>query len=194
MQNELYLTMIYRPSGGNRRFIDKSISIEQIDSEQSQAIAKVLELAGNVEAVLKDYAPYRLGMYKASNGIVFSETLEFFGYVLNRIDEPVPVLQAPVYEYLPVSKHRFSNKMGDFVITTPDGVNHFGAMLNIKEYTEATYPGVLNGLKYLDFEYVIAHSFSPMGRHDALKALERTKGMMISSGDKAVSQIAELDG
>jgi type IV secretion system protein VirB4 len=113
--------------------------------------------------------------------------------MLNRIDEPVPVLQAPVYEYLAVSKHRFSNKMGDFLITTPDGTSHFGAILNIKEYSEATYPGILNGLKYLDFEYIVTHSFSPMGRHDALKALERTKGMMISSGDKAVSQIVELD-
>ncbi|ODV12170.1 MAG: hypothetical protein ABT19_11625, partial [Rhodanobacter sp. SCN 68-63] len=65
--------------------------------------------------------------------------------------------------------------------------------LNIKEYTDGTYPGILNGLKYLDFEYVITHSFSPMGRQDALKALDRTKGMMISSGDKAFSQIAELD-
>ena len=53
--------------------------------------------------------------------------------------------------------------------------------------------GILNGLKYLDFEYVITHSFSPMGRQDALKVLDRTKGMMISSGDKAVSQIVELD-
>jgi len=32
-----------------------------------------------------------------------------------------------------------------------------------------------------------------MGRQDALKVLDRTKGMMISSGDKAVSQIAEMD-
>ena len=118
-------------------------------------------------------------MYEASNGIVFSEPLEFFGYLLNRIDEPVPVLQAPVYRYLPVSKQRFSAKTGDFVITTPTGVNHFGAVLNIKEYPDGTYPGILNGLKYLDFEYVVTHSFSPMGRQDALKALERTKGMPI---------------
>ena len=98
-----------------------------------------------------------------------------------------------MYHYLPVSKQRFSAKTGDFVMTTPHGINHFGAILNIKEYTDGTYPGILNGLKYLDFEYVITHSFSPMGRHDALKALERTKGMMVSSGDKAVSQIIEMD-
>ncbi|WP_363797299.1 VirB4 family type IV secretion/conjugal transfer ATPase [Lysobacter firmicutimachus] len=193
MQNELYLTMIYRPIVSGKRLTEKSSNVQQLQEQQDQAIAKVLELASNVEAVLKDYAPYRLGMYEAKNGVVFSEALEFFGYVLNRIDEPVPVLPAPVYNYLPVSRHTFASKTGDFVVTTPTGQNHFGAILNVKEYTDGTYPGILNGLKYLDFEYVVTHSFSPMGRQDALKVLDRTKGMMISSGDKAVSQIVELD-
>ncbi|HEY0198838.1 MAG TPA: VirB4 family type IV secretion/conjugal transfer ATPase [Rhodanobacter sp.] len=193
MQNELFLTLLYRPIVSGKRFAEKSTDVGRLESEQRQSVTTILELAGNVEAVLKDYAPYRLGMYEASNGVVFSEALEFYGYLLNRIDEPVPVLPAPVYNYLAVSKQRFSAKTGDFVITTPEGSNQFGAILNIKEYTDGTYPGILNGLKYLDFEYVVTHSFSPMGRHDALKALDRTKGMMISSGDKAFSQIAELD-
>lgn len=193
MQNELYLTMIYRPIVAGKRFVEKSGNLDRLKAEEEQAIDKLLELAGNVEAVIRDYAPYRLGMYEASNGVVFSETLEFFGYLLNRIDEPVPVLPAPIAEYLPVSRHMFSPKTGDFVINTPNGSNHFGAILNVKEFAEGTWPGILNGLKYLDFEYVITHSFSPMGRQDALKVLDRTKGMMISSGDKAVSQIIELD-
>ncbi|WP_242162763.1 VirB4 family type IV secretion/conjugal transfer ATPase [Lysobacter sp. M15] len=193
MVNELYLTMLYRPIVGGKRFTEKVSDTARLKAMEEQAVGKVLELAGNVEAVLKDYAPYRLGMYEAANGVVFSETLEFFGYLLNRVDEPVPVLKAPVPEYLPVSRHMFSVKSGDFVVSTPNGGNHYGAILNLKEYAEGTYPGILNGLKYLDFEYVITHSFSPMGRQDALKALDRTKGMMISSGDKAVSQIVELD-
>jgi type IV secretion system protein VirB4 len=193
MQNELYLTLIYRPVVSGKRFVDKSANIGQLESEQTHAIATINELAGNVEAVLKDYAPYRLSMYETANGLVFSETLELFGYLLNRIDEPVPVLSAPVPAYLPISRQRFSAKTGDFVITTPTGANHFGTILNIKEYPDGTFPGILNGLKYLDFEYIVTHSFSPIGRQDALKALERTKGMMISSGDKAVSQIAEMD-
>ncbi|MCF5089105.1 MULTISPECIES: VirB4 family type IV secretion/conjugal transfer ATPase [Stenotrophomonas] len=193
MQNELYLTMIYRPIMVGKKFVERSSDIGRLQSEQDQAINKLMELAGNVEAVLKDYAPHRLSMYEADNGVVFSEVLTFFGYLLNRIDEPVPVLRASVNEYLPVSRHMFSAKSGDYVINTPNGRNHYGAILNIKEYTDGTYPGILNGLKYLDFEYVITHSFSPMGRQDALKVLERTKGMMISSGDKAVSQISEMD-
>lgn len=192
MRNELYLTMVYRPVVAGKRFVEKSSDIGRLQAEQDQAVATILELAGNAEAVLKDYAPSRLGMYETERG-VFSEALEFYGFIANRISEPVPVLPAPVNEYLPVSRHMFSAKSGDFVVRTPDGENHFGAILNIKEYTESTWPGILNGLKYLDFEYVITHSFSPMGRQDALRVLDRTKGMMISSGDKAVSQIAELD-
>ncbi len=193
MQNELYLTMIYRPIVSGRKLTEKSSDTARLQSEQDQAIAKLQELAGNLEAVLKEYAPYRLGMYEAANGVVFSEALEFFGYLLNRIDEPVPVLNAPLRDYLPISRHMFSDKTGDFVINTPHGDNHFGAILNIKEYADGTYPGILNNLKYLDFESVITHSFSPIGRQDALKVLDRTKGMMISSGDRAVSQIIELD-
>ncbi|NIJ68992.1 VirB4 family type IV secretion/conjugal transfer ATPase [Xanthomonas sp. 60] len=193
MQNELYLTMIYRPIVTGKKFVERSTDTTRLQSEQDQAVAKVMELAGNVEAVLKDYAPRQLGMYEEANGVVFSETLTFFGYLLNRLDEPVPVLRAPVYDYLPVARHMFSARSGDFVINAPGGKNQYGAILNIKEFTDATYPGILNGLKYLDFEYVITHSFSPMGRQDALKVLERTKGMMISSGDKAVSQIIEMD-
>lgn len=193
MQNELYLTMLYRPVVGGRRFVEKSADLARLQAEQDQALAKVEELAGNVEAVLRDYAPQRLGIYEGANGVVFSRTLELFAYLLNRIDEPVPVLRAPVCDYLAVSRHTFSARSGDFVVSPPGHGHRYGAILNIKEYTDGTYPGILNNLKYLDVEYVITHSFSPMGRQDALKVLDRTKGMMISSGDKGVSQIAELD-
>ena len=193
MQNELYLTMIYRPVVDGKRFANKSSDIEQLKAEQDQAIAKLNELATNAEAVLKEYGPYRLGMYEGQGGMVFSEALEFYGYLVNRLDEPVPVLTAAVYDYLAVSRHMFSNKTGDYVIRTANGANHYGAMLSIKEYPEGTFPGVLNGLKFLDFEYVVTHSFSPISRHDAIKTLERTRGMMISSGDKSYTQINELE-
>ncbi len=194
MVNELYLTMIYRPVvAAAKRFVEKSTDLRRLKAEQEQAVAKAMELAANVEAVLKDYAPYRLSMYEGRGGQVFSEVLEIHGYLLNRSDEPMPVLKAPIYDYLPTSRHLFSERSGDFVVATPEGKHHYGAILNLKEYPDGTWPGILNGLKYLDFEYVITHSFSPMGRQDALSVLDRTKGMMISSGDKSFTQIAELD-
>jgi type IV secretion system protein VirB4 len=193
LQNELYLTLIYRPVVAGRRLVERSADLPRLRAIEQQAIERLHELAGSVEAVLKDYSPRRLAVYERDNGVVFSEVLELYGYVLNRLDEPVPVLSAPIADYLPVSRHTFSARTGDFVVATPSGTHHYGAILNVKEYTDATWPGILNGLKYLAFEYVLTQSFSPMGRQDALRVLDRTKGMMVSSGDRAVSQIAELD-
>ena len=193
MQNELYLTMMFRTMPEGRGMREKTSDISRLEAAQKDAIDKLEELSINLEAVLKEYAPRRLAMYEAENGIVFSEVLELFGFLLNRVSEPVPVLNAPVKDYLSVSRLMFSSKTGDFVINTPDNKNKFGAILNVKEYPEGTYPGILNGLKYLEFEYVITHSFSPKGRHEALKTLERTRGMMISSGDKSYTQIEELN-
>src|SRR4051812_3455331 len=41
MQNELYLTMIYRPIVGGKRLAEKSSDLSRLESEQQQAIGKV---------------------------------------------------------------------------------------------------------------------------------------------------------
>src|SRR3546814_15778775 len=87
MQNELYLTMLYRPVVSGKRFVEKSADTGLLQSQQDQAVAKLQELASNLEAVLKEYAPTRLGMYEAPNGVLLSEVLEHFGYLLHRDDE-----------------------------------------------------------------------------------------------------------
>src|SRR3546814_3109730 len=76
MQNELYLTMLYRPVVSGKRFVEKSADTGLLQSQQDQAVAKLQELASNLEAVLKGYAPTRLGMYEAPNGVIFSEVLD----------------------------------------------------------------------------------------------------------------------
>src|SRR5690606_32575520 len=193
MRNELYLTMLYRPVVVGKRLVERSSALSLLQAQQDQAVAKLMELAGNVEAVLRDYAPARLGLYEADNGVVFSEALEHFGFLLNRIDEPVPALFAPIHDCLAVSRHVLSSRTGDFIVRTPEGSNVYGAIVKINEYCDGTRAGILDGLNYLDFEYVITHSYSPLGRQDALRVLDRNKGMVISFGDRAVSQIAELD-
>lgn len=192
LQNALYLTVLYRPPTGPRAFREKPKSLDAIRDAERIAINAILELAGQIEAALEQYGTRRLGIYTGANGVSFSSTLEFFGYLLNRTEERVPVLNAPICDYLATSRISFSAKSGDFMVTRPGAAATYGALLTVKEYPANTSPGMLNGLKYLDCEYVITHSFSPKGRHEAMKALERTQGMMISSGDRAHSQIREL--
>src|SRR5690606_37382652 len=105
------------------RLLDRSSALSLLQAQQDQAVAKLMELAANVEAVLRDYAPARRGLYEADNGVVFSEALEHFGFLLNRIDEPGPALSAPIHDYLAVSRHVFSSRTGDFIVRTPEGRN-----------------------------------------------------------------------
>src|SRR5690606_27245971 len=138
MRNELYLTMIYRPDVVGKKFVEKSANVPRLQAEQDQPVAKQQELAGNVEAVLKDYAPVRLGMYEGDNGVVFSETLECFGYLLNRREGPGTVLRARVCGCRAVSRHLCAARPGDLVVAAPSGDHHFGAILNVKECTGGT--------------------------------------------------------
>jgi type IV secretion system protein VirB4 len=194
MQNELYLTLIYRPVDPAFTKLTKlSSTLEGVKQEELAHISKILELADSLQATLYDYLPYRMGTYESPQGILFSEVLEFFGYLVNRAEEPVPVLAAPIRNYLATSQLVFNEKTGIHMVRTANGKSHIGAILNIKEYTDITYPGILNELKYVGFEYVVTHSFTPLGRQDALTVLERTKGRMIATQDRAVSQIVELD-
>jgi type IV secretion system protein VirB4 len=192
MVNELYFTIVFRPNGG-ARMAPSFTKLDDIRNEQETDIAKVLELCANVEASLVDYQPRALSTYEGDNGQVFSEVYEFVGFLLNHTDERVPVHAAPAWSYIPTSSHAFSATNGNFVIRTSDGADHFGAILDVKEYPEATFPGILNGLKYVPCEYVITHSFAPLGRADALTAMSRIQKRLISSGDRAVSQIDEID-
>jgi type IV secretion system protein VirB4 len=192
--NELYFTLIYRPRGistATERFF--SGSLEGLELEQKEHISTVLEMANLLESTLYAYSPRRLGTYTSDQGGLFSSALEFLGYIINRIDEPIPVLPSRIFNYLPTSRHIFNEKTGNFLIETANGTRHFGAMLALRDYPEETYPGVLNSIKEVPFEYVMTHSFTPSGRQQALSYLERTKGRMLVTNDKAVSQIRDLD-
>ena len=192
--NELYFTLIYRPNaGGSSAFSVKSTDLGFIKKQQDSEIAKIQELAESVYSAMADYSPYRLGTYQASNEVLFSEQLEFYGYLLNRVEEPVPVSNSRICDYLSTSKILFNEAVGNHLIQTANGANHFGTLLTIKEFPNQTHPGVLNGLKYVGFEYVITHSFTPVGKTSGLTTLQRTKDRLISAGDKSITQITALD-
>jgi type IV secretion system protein VirB4 len=192
MLNELYFTMLYRPNGG-AKVSSLAKTIDAMRKEQDGDVAKTIELASNVEMGLSDYAPRRLGTYTGANKQLFSEVYEFYSFLINHTDEPVPVLGAPAWTYIATSQYAFSRGNGNFSIRSSDNVDCFGSILNIKEFSDNTYPGILNGMKYVTCEYIITHSFTPLARPEALTSLEQTKKRLISSGDRAVSQIEDLD-
>ena len=200
MANELYLTVIYRPhpsklgslfSRAPRRTLD------DIRAAQTDAIRILDEIAYQIESSLAAFEPERLATYSHpvdgrpdSSVVTYSRQLEFLGYLVNGVWEPVPVRPSAVREYLPTSRLFFGNEQIE--IRTPTATRH-GALLDFKDYPQFSEPGLLNPLLYGDYEYIESQSFTILDKASAKQAMERQRNQLIASEDAAGSQIVAMD-
>lgn len=185
-KTEAFLTLVLRPA-------TRSASKQDVAARIAQHVARIRELATTLEQVLQDYAPLRLGVAAHSQGPGVSTLAGFLGRLINGFGREHPLMRAPLHSTLGASSIEFSADGSEWAFRMPNGERKFAAMIGVKEFADSTYPGLLNALHAMPFEFVLTQSFSPMGRHQALRSLERTKGRLISVGDKAVSEIRDLD-
>ena len=189
--NELYLTFVYGRAAPIKRLFGRldRFDPQALMQEQSRAIEALESILSISKEGLARYAPVPLGTYE-SEGVLRSSLLEFLGHVLNGEHQPVPVTRTPINEVLPTSRPLFS---GDTMeLRTPVRTVLMGALC-VKEYPASTSPGIMNGLLALPCEFVFTQSFAFLNRQLAIGIFRRQQGRMISAGDLAKSQIAELD-
>ncbi len=192
MVNKLYVSLVYRPNPVKvvRLFakLEKKSPEDQAD-EQQAALERLNEIAAIVVQSLGHFSPHRLGCYTHKDRL-FSEVLEFLGYLINTDSQPFPLPRAPLSHALPTSRPFFGKEV--FEIRTPtDEV--FGAMLAISEYPEKTEPGLLNALLSSPFPMILTQSFTFLSRPVAIEMLKRQQARMINSGDLAESQIHAIN-
>ncbi|MDY0270422.1 VirB4 family type IV secretion/conjugal transfer ATPase [Trichloromonas sp.] len=192
MVNKLYLSVIYRPHPVQvtRLFakLDKKRPAWELEDDQRAALERINEVAAIAVQSLDKYSPHRLGCYDR-NGVLYSEVLEFLGYLVNADWQPFPLPRAPLAHALPTSRPFFGKDV--FEVRTPTE-EVFGAMLAIKEYPESTEPGLLNALLSSPFPMVLTQSFTFLSRPVALEMLKRQQARMINAGDLAESQIQAI--
>ncbi|MDN7179187.1 VirB4 family type IV secretion/conjugal transfer ATPase [Caballeronia sp. SEWSISQ10-4 2] len=198
MANELYLTLVYRPNRTRLGRIFSQVArrtLDDIRRDQHHALKAMAELAAQVESSLRPYDPVALGVYTKQIQYTrrpcrFSSSLEFLGYLVNAVWEPVPVPAGRIREALPTSRLFFGAEKVE--IRMP-AATRYAALIDLKDYPEETEPGMLNGLLYGDFEYIETQSFAILDRPSAKEALERQRNQLIAGEDVAVSQVASMD-
>lgn len=187
LQTELYLTVVYRPNPQKKGgfFNRVSRNKEDIIYETNLAIDMLDGIDRQVMSSLALYSPSLLTNYE-HNGRIFSEQLEFYGYLINGTWWRIPVKITPLDQYIGVSQVLFGNEIIEIRDTYG---TQYGAFVDLKDYPDFSESGILNGLLHLGCEYVETHSFSPLTTLDAQSALRRQRNQMISSEDNAVSQL-----
>lgn len=188
---EWYITVLYRPypTTASRAIRKPGNSIADLLEEQAALEAALKAVDTQVRASLSSYGVELLGNYEL-NGIQFSRQREFYAYLINGYWRKIPAKDISLATQLPAARLFFGNQVME---TRDEYGSIFSAFVDLKDYADFTTPGCLNRMLALPNEYIETHTFAPLTTLDALEALRRQRAQLISSEDKAVSQINAIE-
>jgi type IV secretion system protein VirB4 len=155
--------------------------------ELDESVRELEELGESLTKALVSYDPQVLETY-AHNGILFSESYQFIGELVNGIDERVPVTQATGRDLIPTSHLHFHY---DTVEIRTDRSTRFASCYDLKDFPKAGW-GQTNPLLSLPVEFTLTQSFGCLSTAEAMDAIETQINNLQSVEDRATHQIEEL--
>ncbi|WP_200869461.1 VirB4 family type IV secretion/conjugal transfer ATPase [Brucella rhizosphaerae] len=193
-RNDLYLAIVWSPPRDPAEKAAKLLSrlrrtrragIE-LDEE---AIKQLRDKVIDITAGLKRFEPRVLSLYKQDD-LIFSEPSEVLHQLVGGRSEAVPLTEGRIASAIYSDRVIFGRET---IEIRHEAASRFAGMLSFKEYPAATRPGMLDGVLTSPFELILSQSFSFVSKADARTIMGRKQNQMLSSGDKAASQIEELD-
>lgn len=192
MINELYLSILYRPSKGTGAGPLATLFNRATNEPSTQEVAAALEvcahLAQTLQSALARYQPERLGTY-LHNGRTHSSVLEFLAFLINGEWRRIPLPRAPLPHALVTSRLVFGREVLEYRQPSSTRV---AAMLGIKEYPTLTPVGTFDRLLCAPFDFILTQSFAFLSKAAGQGLLQRQIHRLANAGDYAVSQAQEL--
>jgi type IV secretion system protein VirB4 len=147
---------------------------------------------------LEGYNLRRLGL-RERRGVVFSEIGEALRQILYCDGVSVPVAGGDLGNAVCTDRvvfgprlHRFGRRLSrTFEIQHP-GRARYGALFSLREYPMQTSPGLFDTLLSLPCELVFSQSFTFLAKPDTERRLSTKAGHMANAGDRAISQIEDI--
>lgn len=194
-RNDYFFTIIVSPRNAfgkvGGKFGGRLAKIRGTAAAEHQ-VASVLHTVEDlwhvVEGALDGFGLRRLGL-REQNGVMFSEIGEALRLIMTCRWTPVPLVSGSLGASL-YTDRVICGKHG-FQIMEAKG-SRVGSLFSFREYPAKTRPGMLNPLLSADFPLVLSQSFGFLTRAQAHARLSMKVNQMVSSGDKALTQIAEL--
>ncbi len=193
--NELYLTLVRRPLQGGLGVADRLRSWLGAgdNSKQANFASEVRQLNAAREALmaaLGTYGPRLLSAYE-SEGVHYSEPLEFLGTLFNGDLAPMQLPYADLGDIIP--KRRISFGRSAIELSANGHLQRrFSAIVSVKDYGAQTTSGMFDQLMRLPFEMTVSQSFAFVDRQATLGRMNLALRRMRSAEDEAVSLRGEL--
>lgn len=195
--NDQFVTLIRRPARGKTGLPERlSKMFSRAGADELEADPKDLRslkaaITGLV-ASLQNYGAAVLGDYQAPGASgTNSEMLELLSALYNGEMRPVrrPSEDADIGHMLPYRRASFGL---DAMELRGSAAPDFAAILGLKDYPEATSPGLLDNLLRLPFEMVVTESYAPNERTTAKERIDLALRRSRSVDEEAAAERADM--
>ena len=194
--NDQFVTLIRRPARGKAGLAERASKAwsrkgrREIEADPKDIRALKAAATGLV-ASLQPYGAQLLGDYANGQGGTNSEMLELLSALYNGEMRPVrrPVDDTDIGQMLPYRRASFGL---DAMELRGAGEPDFSAILGLKDYPEATSPGMLDALLRLPFEMVVSESYAPAERQTARERMDLSIRRLRSADEEAAAERADM--
>lgn len=194
--NDQFVTLVRRPARGKAGLVERVGKMwqrrrqEEIEADPKD-LRSLRAAAGAMIASLGQYGATLLGDYQSGNGQPNNELLELLSALYNGEMRPVrrPTEDTDIGRMLPYRRVSF----GLDAMELKDGSGtDFASILSLKDYPEATSPGLLDALLRLPFEMVVSESFAPSERQTARERMDLALRRLRSADEEARAERADM--
>ncbi len=196
--NDQFVTLIRRPARGKTGLPERVSRYfsrrgqEELEADPKDIRSLKAAITG-LTASLSAYGAAVLGDYAASGskGGTNSEMLELLSALFNGEMRPVrrPSPETDIGHMLPYRRASFGL---DAMELRGSGEPDFAAILGLKDYPEATSPGLLDGLLRLPYEMVVTESYAPNERTTARERIDLALRRSRSVDEEAAAERADM--
>lgn len=194
--NDQFVTLIRRPARGKAGLAEKAAKLwrrkgrEQVEADPRE-LRSLRAAVQALAASLGDYGAQMLGDYQGPSGATNNELLELLSALYNGEMRPVrrPAADTDIGRMLPYRRASFG--LDAMELRGSSGAD-FAAMLSLKDYPDATSPGLLDALLRLPCEMVVSESFAPHERQTARERIDLAIRRLKSADEEAMSERSDM--
>ena len=194
--NDQFITLIRRPARGKAGLAER-LGRMWNRKGQSEVIADPKDVrtlkaaATGMIASLGAYNAQLLGDYTGATDRTNNEILELLSALYNGEMRPVrrPSDDTDVGHMLPYRRASFGL---DAMELRGSGAPDFSAILSLKDYPDATSPGLMDGLLRLPYEMIVSESYAPSERQTARERMDLAIRRLRSVDEEAAAERADM--
>lgn len=198
--NDQFITIVRRPAKGKAGLAERASRLwgrarrrgDPSDVEADPRDLRALRAAASgLVAALGSYGAQLLGDYESTSGASCSELLELLSALYNGEMRPVrrPDDHTDIGHMLPYRRVSFG--LDAMELRGAQGAE-FASILSLKDYPDATSPGLLDPLLRLPYELIVTESFAPAERQTARERMDLAIRRLRSSDEEAVAERQEM--